>query len=611
MAARGKKYYNIIYIIVHHLREGISMANTMLAMGYATPIRLCAASPGIALGDPAANAEAVIRMIRKAEEIGGDYLALPELCLTGATLGSLLNHDVVLDAAKAALRRVCEATRACGVICAVGLPYMICGMPKSCIALIRGARVIAILPSGSAENPFGFIPALDRTAPARQPLTPVSKLAAGFGNELFRENCEPREGYVMLLSSALNATAKSYHLTKDALCAFTARTGMAVAYASPGAGESTTSFVFDGLCAIAAQGEILAVSDPLEEEPFVYADVQTDRLTSFEPYSGAVDEGMYVSDHPAIAREQLRRILDLQAAALVKRVSHIGCKGFVVGVSGGLDSALALLACCLAADKTGRPRTDVLGVSLPGFGTTSRTHGNAEALVKALGCSFREISVVGACKQHFSDLGRDESMHDTVFENAQARERTKLLLAIANGENLLDVGTGDLSEAALGWTTFGGDHLAQYGVNASIPKTVVRRVVKEAISRFPEAAPVLEDILATPVSPELLPPVDGVISQKTEELVGAYALHDFFLCRFMQGARPKEMFEEACVKLDYPREETHRVLGIFLKRFFASQYKRNCAPEAPLICLSIGPAALEMPSDIDGRAFMREYETLK
>ncbi len=586
------------------------MPNTMLAMGYATPVRLCAASPCITLGDPAANAEAVIRTIKRAEEIGADYLALPELCLSGATLGSLLKSDVILDASRAALTRVCEATRQCSVTAAVGLPYVIGGMPRSCIALIRGSRVIAIFPCASGENPFGFLPAMDRNAPARLPLTPVSKLAAGFGDELFRSGHEPREGYVMLLSCALNATAKSYHATRDALCAFTARTGMAVAYASPGNGESTTGFVFDGLCAIAAQGEILAMSEPLEEEPFVYADVQPDRLASFEPYTAAEDGGMYVSSNPLVARDQLRRILDLQAAALARRISHINARGCVVGVSGGLDSALALVASCAAMDRLGKPRSDVLGVSMPGFGTSGRTQGNAEKLARALGCEFREISVVPACRQHFKDIGHDENIHNSVYENAQARERTKILLDLSNQENLLDVGTGDLSEAALGWTTFGGDHLAQYGVNGSIPKTVIRRVVKEACSRFPEAAAVLEDILATPVSPELLPPVDGTISQKTEELIGAYELHDFFIFHFMKGARPQKIFEAALAELDCPREEIHRVLGIFLRRFFAQQYKRNCAPESPLICLAIGPCVFDMPSDMTGAAYLREYEAI-
>ena len=587
------------------------MANTLLAMGYAAPLRLASASPEIIPGDPAANAEAVIRTIKRAEEAGADYLALPELCLAGATLGSLLESDVILDASRAALARVCEATRQCSVTCAVGLPYLINGMPRSCVALIRGARVIAIFPSANEATPFGFAPAMACAAPARHPLTPVSKLAAGFGGELFREGHEPREGYVMLLSSALNATAKSYHQTREALCAFTARTGMAVAYASPGLGESTGAFVFDGLCAIASQGEILAISEPLEAEPFVYADVQPERLFSFEPYTAVEEDGLYVSQNPAVAREQLLRILDLQAAALTRRMTHIGSRGCVVGVSGGLDSALALLAACRAMDRLGRPRTEILGVSMPGFGTTGRTKNNAQALVRALGCAYREISVVPACLQHFADLGRDEHTHDTVFENAQARERTKILLSIANGENLLDVGTGDVSELALGWTTFGGDHLAQYGVNASLPKTIVRRVTQEARARFPEAADILSDILATPVSPELLPPVNGVISQKTEELLGAYELHDFFLYHFMCGMRPRKIYCEACAKLDYPKEEIYRVLGIFLRRFFAQQYKRNCAPEAPLICLSIGPWAFDMPSDIRGGAFLSEYEAIE
>ncbi len=585
--------------------------NTLLAMGYAAPVRLAAASPAIVPGDPAANAHAVIRMIKRAEEAGVDYLALPELCLAGATLGSLLESEVILEASRAALAQVCEATRQCAVTCSVGLPYVIGGSPKSCIALIRGARVVAVLPCASGDSPFGFLPAMDRAAPARHPLTPVSKLAAGFGSELFRAAPEPREGYVMLLSSSLNATAKSYHATRDALMAFSARTGMAVAYASPGAGESMGAYVFDGLCAIASQGEILAVSEPFEEEPFVYADVHLDRLFSFEPYMPAEDTGMYLSENPVRAEEQLSRILDLQAAALIRRMTHIGSRACVVGVSGGLDSALALLAVCHAMDRLGRPRADVVGVSMPGFGSSHRTRNNAKALVETLGCTYREIDIVPACQRHFQDIGREENAHDTVFENAQARERTQILLSIANGENLLNVGTGDLSEAALGWTTFGGDHLAQYGINASIPKTVIRRVVAQAAERFPEAAEILHDILATPVSPELLPLVDGAIAQKTEEVLGAYELHDFFLYHFMHGMRPKKIYAAACAALEFPHQEIYRVLGIFLRRFFAQQYKRACAPEAPLICLSIAPGALDMPADMTGAAFLREYEGIE
>ena len=232
--------------------------------------------------------------------------------------------------------------------------------------------------------------------------------------------------------------------------------------------------------------------------------------------------------------------------------------------------------------------------------------------MKALGCEYREISVVPACRQHFADIGHDEADHSVVYENAQARERTKILLSVANRENLLDVGTGDLSESALGWTTFGGDHMAQYGINVSLPKTVVRKVTERACLRFPEAADVLTDILNTPVSPELLPTVDGEISQKTEELVGSYDLHDFFIYSFAQkGMGPRRIYEEAVKTFDLPKEEIHRVLGVFLKRFFSQQYKRNCAPEAPLICLTIAPSMWTMPSDMYPGIFMAEYESIK
>ena len=236
---------------------------------------------------------------------------------------------------------------------------------------------------------------------------------------------------------------------------------------------------------------------------------------------------------------------------------------------------------------------------MPGFGMSSRTKNNSKLLTETLGCEYREISVVEACRQHFRDIGHDENVHDVVFENAQARERTKILLSISNKEGLLDVGTGDLSEAALGWTTFGGDHLAQYGVNASIPKTIIRRVVAHAKAEFPEAVDVLQDILDTPVSPELLPTDNGEIAQKTEELIGSYELHDFFIYHFVVSRlTPEQILEKAKKELAYDDDETERVFGIFFKRFFSQQYKRNCAPEAPHILVSISPSLWHMGSDI-------------
>ena len=381
--------------------------------------------------------------------------------------------------------------------------------------------------------------------------------------------------------------------------------------ALPGRGESTTSFVFDSYCAIAANGEILAESKPLDSDAFVCADVCIDKLSSFEPFTEGEEDG-YVSKNPEKAEEQLRRLFALQSAGLVRRAEHIGAKGFVIGVSGGLDSALALLVAAAAADEMGISRNMITGISMPGFGTTGRTKNNSRSLVEALGCKYREISVANACRRHFADIGHDENVRNSVYENAQARERTQILLDIANEDGLLDVGTGDLSEAALGWTTFGGDHLAQYGVNASVPKTIIRRVVATVGKDFgDEADSVLKDILATPVSPELLPANDGEISQKTEELVGSYELHDLFIYYFLKGKGPKELYEIALNSLDFPEDEVYRTLGIFIRRFFSQQFKRNCAPEAPIVCLSVAPAVWSMPSDMVSTAFMAEYSAIK
>ena len=588
------------------------MPSALCAVGCSAPVRLAAASPAITLTDPMGNAEAIIRTILRAEELKVDYLALPELCLTGATAGALLCHPTVVQEAHAALEKICAATARCSVTVSIGLPYQIGAQVMSCTAIVRGSRVHAIIPASSGANPYGFLPETEGRGPRRQPLTPVPRLGVAFGNELFEQEPHGREGYVLLMPSALNATAASFHEVRAALKERSARTGMAIAYAAAGVGESTTSCVFDGVCAIAAGGELLACSEPLSPDPFVYADVSLEKLAAFEPYAAEPPKGgRYISADPALAEEELARVLDLQAAALCRRLAHIGGRGFVVGVSGGLDSALALLAAAAAVDRLGMGRDKIVGVSMPGFGTSGRTKNNAELLVRALGCQYREISVVPACRQHFADIGHDESNHNVVFENAQARERTKILLSIANGEGLLDVGTGDLSEAALGWTTFGGDHLAQYGVNASIPKTVIRRVVAAAKNRFPAAAEVLQDILDTPVSPELLPTDNGEIAQKTEELVGSYELHDFFIWHLLQGKGPKELYHMAVEELPFPPAEVHRVLGVFLKRFFAQQFKRNCAPEAPKILLSIAPAALTLPSDLLGAPFMREYERIE
>lgn len=571
------------------------------------PLRLAAASPRVVPGDVRANTEAVIQCIRQADAARADYLALPALCLTGATLGALYTYDALLKAASGALEAICCAVRNTKVTVSVGLPYRIDGEVLSCAAILRSDRVYAILPLSQCEAPFGFSPFLcGNTA---MPLTPIPRLRA-VGDVIFSA-MDASPGDVILSQSSANATASSYRKTLETLRLCSARTGAAIAYAAPNPGESGTSFIFDGCCAIAAGGEILA-SACMEAEPFVCADVDAGTLAPFEPFFRPAAQTSYLPEDETLARADCERILDLQAAALARRAAHIGSKGFVIGVSGGLDSALALLAAVAAAEKLHMPASEVVGISMPGFGSSRRTRGNAKALVEALGCTYREIDITASCRQHFQDIGQDENDHNVVFENAQARERTQILLDISNKEGLLDVGTGDLSEAALGWTTFGGDHLAQYGVNASIPKTVMRRVVAVAKERFAQAAPVLQDILDTPVSPELLPGQNGEIAQKTEELIGSYTLHDLFIYEMVVNHKsPKALYEAALEKTDFPEAEVYRVLGIFLKRFFAQQFKRVCAPEAPLILLSIAPSCFPFPSDMRAGVFWEEYESIK
>lgn len=588
------------------------MPEYMRDTGSDAPLRICASSPTVCVGDAEANAAAAINAIRRAQAINADLLVLPELFLSGATIGSLAQHKSILAACREALKKVADATRRTDITVSIGLPYEIESTVKSCIALVRRGRVAAIIPAAvHAQNPFGFVPSVERSRCSHGALTPVSMVDVGFAEDIFSLN-RAHGGHAVLLSGSLNATAKSYDIVSSALASYSARTGCAAAMALSGRGESSSSFVFDGYCAIAANGKILTESTPLEKEPFIYADVLTDKLCAFEPFASAEDEGDYVSSDEAKADKQLKRLFSLQSAALVRRAEHIGVKGFVIGVSGGLDSALALLVACAAADEMGLGRESILGVSMPGFGTTSRTFNNGRTLVESLGCKYKEISIAASCRKHFEDIGHDEAVHNAVYENAQARERTQILLSLANKHGLLDVGTGDLSESALGWTTFGGDHLAQYGVNASLPKTIVRRVVSAVASSFGEdASTVLNDILATPVSPELLPSEGGEIVQKTEELVGNYELHDLFIYHFLKGMGPKELYELALSRLDFDEEEVYRTLGIFLRRFFSQQFKRNCAPEAPVVCLSIAPAVWTMPSDMNGCAFMREYEQIQ
>ena len=420
-----------------------------------------------------------------------------------------------------------------------------------------------------------------------------------------------------------------------------ARLYCAYLYASAGEGESTQDVVYSGHSLIAENGSILVESDLFAtgmvlSEIDVYAIVAKRHMMStyemtdadyYETYFSLplqetkltrfVDKAPFVPSDEASLRRRCEEILDIQSMGLKKRLAHTGAKTAVIGISGGLDSTLALLVTVRAFDMLGLDRKGVIAVTMPGFGTTDRTYQNAVSMIKSLGATFREISIRDAVLQHFADIGQDAECHDVTYENGQARERTQILMDIANKEGGMVIGTGDMSELALGWATYNGDHMSMYGVNVSVPKTLVRYLVSYYATYLADEAlaDVLRDVLDTPVSPELLPPKDGVIAQKTEELVGPYELHDFFLYHLMRyGSEPKKIYRLAKYAFaeDYDEATILKWLHTFYRRFFAQQFKRSCLPDGPKVgTVSLSPRGdLRMPSDACAELWLEQIASL-
>lgn len=562
-------------------------------------IKIAAASPKTHVGNITKNADAIIHAIKRAEEDAADYLVLPELSLTGVTLGSLLSFEHIANECKYELERILDATRNVSVRTVVGLPDISDGVSRSKALLIEKGAVVAREYSNATKAPFGFLPNISHK-PMDVNIISNSDVSIMFGNDIFEDFMPIPMGSIVLLPSPLNATAHSDRITLEALKRFSAINGCIAAYAAPGNGESMSKYLFDGICAITYNGNILACSDVIHGEGYVCVEVEPDYDASIVDADDPKYPDSYLSKDSELLRHECERIYDLQAYALIRRLTHIGGRGFIVGVSGGLDSALAFMAAVHAADMMGISRKRVVGVSMPGFGSSTRTRNNAMLLVEAMGCDYREISIKDACMQVFSDIGHSHEEYNVVFENTQARMRTLMLLGISNKEGLLDIGTGDLSELALGWTTFGGDHLAQYGVNSTIPKTVIRKIVEFVADTTPEAHGVLMDILNTPISPELLPlSNDGEIAQKTEQTVGNYELHDFFIYQYVVNRLNKEdIIKKAFFELDFPEDEIRRVYGIFEHRFRQHQFKRLCAPESANILISLASHDWDMGSDM-------------
>ena len=627
-------------------------------------IKTACAAPAITVADCAYNTDKTIALMEEAAEKGVSVLVFPQLGLTGSTCGDLFFQPTLINAAECALLEIMDASEPLDLITVVGLPVMTKGKLYNCAAVVSRGRILGLVPKTALST--------DEKRWFSEPGSAVEIINFGgeatpFGTNLLFScdevpelilACEIAEDLWAPVSPSLRHTAAGATVIANpaADCELvgraawrrglvstqSAKLNCGYLLAEAGEGESTTDTVFAAHHLIAENGAILAESR-FAADSLLITEIDVDRIAAERRRNGlwtAAESGEYLTvsfSLPVHKTELTRKIealpfipkeadraaafedmLTIQALGLKKRIAHSYAKTAVVGISGGLDSALALLVAVRAMDLLNRPRTDVYAVTMPCFGTTSRTKSNAEALCEELGVSFECVDIKKAVDQHFADIGHDPSVHDVTFENAQARERTQILMDIANRRNGLVIGTGDLSELALGWATYNGDHMSMYGVNGSIPKTLVRHLVGYEAARFAPSAldAVLRDILDTPVSPELLPPKDGEIAQKTEDLVGPYELHDFFIYYAIRWAfEPKKIYRLACYAFDgvYDAKFILKWLRNFYRRFFMQQFKRSCLPDGPKVgTISFSPRGdWKMPSDASAAMWMNQVELLE
>ena len=632
-------------------------------------ICIAAGTPKIRVADCRYNAEQIFTMMREADKQGVKILALPELCLTGYTCGDLFLQDTLLDGAAEGLRTILEATRHLEILTALGMPVRAGGKLYNCAVVIQKGSVLAVVPKTYLPNygefyetrwfrsgadcgddlwPFDDVLAFNSYGGIGQclidcPDVPGLKVGVEICEDLWAGDPPSRRlaeagATVILNLSASNEVVGKAAYRRQLAVGQSGRLCCAYVYADSGEGESTTDLVFTGHNMIAENGALLA--EHRFSTGLTIADVDVQRLIyerrRLTPFPAVNTAGLYrneaaftscvtkltrcVSPTPFIPENEADRaarceeILTIAALGLKKRLEHTGAKTAVVGLSGGLDSTLALLIAALAMGMLHRPASDIVAVTMPCFGTTDRTRNNAVVLAGRMGATLRAIPIGETVRSHFRDIGQSVDEHDVTYENAQARERTQVLMDVANQTGGLVIGTGDLSELALGWCTYNGDHMSMYAVNASIPKTLVRHLV-DYVKKDQELTDVLEDILDTPVSPELLPAVQGEISQRTEDLVGPYELHDFFLYYVLRwGFGPRKVFRLAELALgrSYSREVILKWLRSFYRRFFAQQFKRSCMPDGP----KVGSVALSprgdwrMPSDAVARLWLEELEDL-
>ena len=636
-------------------------------------IKVGAAVPLVSVADPIYNVEQLIALAHRAYEQGAEVTVFPELCVTGYTCGDLFTQQTLLKGAEDGVARFALATAAYDTIYIIGAPIYVCGALYNCALILQQGRILGIVPKCYIPNYGEFnerrwfstgynLRMEDNIVYAGQSVHIGSYQIFHTGRYSFGvEVCEdlwsvtPPSSALALqgaeiifnLSASDEVTGKHDYL-RSLLMQQSARCMAGYVYTSSGYGESTTDLVFAGKAFVAENGVMIAEGRRFcFEAQLVCSEIDLDKLrmerrgnTTFATAQADLfPKATHIHTAPVTEREgQLTRhfaplpfvpqgeqldahcdeVLNIQVSALSKRLTHIRCSKVVIGISGGLDSTLALLATVRTFDRLGLPRTGIIGVTMPGFGTTDRTYQNALDLMRLLGVTLREISIKEACIQHFKDIEHDITVHDTTYENSQARERTQLLMDVANRENAIVIGTGDLSELALGWATYNGDHMSMYGMNAGIPKTLVRHLVQwEAEHTYDtEVRTILLDIVNTPISPELIPAKeDGTIKQKTEDLVGPYELHDFFIYHFLRsGYTPKKIYYLACLTFEgqYDEATIKKWLTTFFRRFFQQQFKRSCLPDGPKVgSVSLSPRGdWRMPSDASVASWLAECEEL-
>jgi len=634
-------------------------------------IKTAAGSVKITVADTVSNTSEIKKRISEADGAGANLLVLPELCITGYTCGDLFYSDVLLHAAKEALAEICRFTADKYPVVIVGLPVRHQYKLYNCAAVLHRGDIKALVPKTHLPSYSEFYEKRQFNSADElggNTCIEIDGREIPFGRHIiFRHNtmddytfgvelCEdlwaqspPSEalcgaGAVIIANpSASNELIGKESYRRLLVGSTSARLICGYVYCNAGPGESTQDMVFSQHHLICENGALLAENKPFEENGLLITEIDVNRLanerhkmTSYrsvknEAYSYIefnqelknteltvkISPNPFVPPDDALINERAETILKIQSHGLKKRLEHTHAKTAVIGISGGLDSCLALLVTARAMDMLGRPRTDITAVTMPCFGTTKRTKSNAEKLCAHLGVTLREVDITAAVNRHFEDIGHEKAIHDVTFENSQARERTQVLMDIANQEGGIVIGTGDLSELALGWATYNGDHMSMYGVNSSVPKTLVRYIVRFAAGQADEElAAVLKDILDTPVSPELLPfDESGEISQKTEDLVGPYELHDFFLYYTLRfGFTPSKIFRMAkyAYKGAYDDEAISRWLKVFFGRFFSQQFKRSCMPDGPKVgSASLSPRSdWRMPSDASGALWLQELENL-